>query len=183
MDHFTMEVKNINIIKICGKCKLEKQFTESGKICIDCKKEYDKVYVENNIHSILEKQRVYNSRTKDQKREYDKQYREINKDKRLLQKKDRKASGKSYIEARRSMLKAKYNITLEQYDKILSLQQNKCKICGSEKSNHKGSKLLFVDHNHTTGEIRGLLCHNCNAAIGLFKENIEVIKKAIEYLS
>lgn len=47
--------------------------------------------------------------------------------------------------------------------------------------NHHKSKLV-VDHCHDTGIVRGLLCHNCNRALGLFKDKIEVLKNAIKYL-
>ena len=43
-------------------------------------------------------------------------------------------------------------------------------------------KNLAVDHNHSTGEVRDLLCGNCNAAIGFLQENVEIAKKAVEYL-
>lgn len=58
------------------------------------------------------------------------------------------------------------------------LKENKCEICG-EKEN---KKKLCIDHNHETGELRGILCSKCNSALGLFKDNIENLKKAIEYL-
>jgi hypothetical protein len=51
-----------------------------------------------------------------------------------------------------------------------------CEICGVK------SDYLTVDHNHSTGEIRGILCKKCNTGIGLFCENIESIKNAIKYL-
>lgn len=46
--------------------------------------------------------------------------------------------------------------------------------------NHSGC--LVVDHNHETGKVRGLLCHNCNRALGLFKDNPSVLQKTFEYL-
>jgi hypothetical protein len=61
---------------------------------------------------------------------------------------------------------------------ILS-QNNLCAICNNPSKN----KALAIDHNHKTGEVRGLLCHHCNLAIGLFKEDIDVFTSAIKYLS
>jgi hypothetical protein len=46
----------------------------------------------------------------------------------------------------------------------------------------KNSKRLGIDHDHTTGQVRGLLCDNCNPALGSFKDNIETLQKAIDYL-
>lgn len=80
---------------------------------------------------------------------------------------------------RKNLIK-QYGITLEEYDKILLEQGNKCKICGKSKEDSKVS--LCVDHNHVTGKIRGLLCISCNTALGGFKDNINILRKAIEYL-
>ena len=67
-----------------------------------------------------------------------------------------------------------------EYNKLLELQNNKCSICGRNSSRQKF--ILGLDHNHKTGQIRGLLCSQCNSAIGLLKENTGTMKKAIEYI-
>ena len=79
---------------------------------------------------------------------------------------------------RKSCYKRKYNITIEQYNKILLEQNNKCKICGTENK----EKYFHIDHNHKTGKIRGLLCCNCNLALGFIKDNSFILIKAINYL-
>lgn len=71
-------------------------------------------------------------------------------------------------------------ITLKQYDKLLEKQNNKCKICGTKIPGGRGR--FHIDHNHSTGKIRGLLCMNCNRMLGHAKDNIEVLAKAIIYL-
>ena len=77
-------------------------------------------------------------------------------------------------------LRNTYNITLKDYNELLWLQDKKCAICENTKNgNHK---YFFVDHCHTTGKVRALLCHGCNAGLGLFKENIYSLEKAIKYL-
>lgn len=77
-----------------------------------------------------------------------------------------------------------YNITLEEYLELAEKQKFVCAICGEENfamgSNHSGC--LVVDHNHETGEIRGLLCHNCNRALGLLQDDSSLILKAFHYL-
>lgn len=77
-----------------------------------------------------------------------------------------------------------YRITLEEYLDLAEKQNFVCSICGKENfamgQNHSGC--LVVDHNHETGKVRGLLCHNCNRALGLFKDNPSVLQKAFEYL-
>lgn len=84
-----------------------------------------------------------------------------------------------------SYLFRNYKISLETYRKIYREQEGKCFICRQEgfslKEVHKTS--LLVDHDHLTGEVRGLLCPNCNRALGLFKDDIEYLKRAIEYIN
>ena len=75
----------------------------------------------------------------------------------------------------------KYGLTPEGYNILLMGQQNKCAICGSEET-RSTSHELSVDHNHTTGKIRGLLCNNCNRGIGLLGDNIDNISRAYLYL-
>ena len=90
-----------------------------------------------------------------------------------------------YIISRKGHLEAKYGITQEQYEDLLIDQLGVCAICKKrEKSKDKrgNTKLLFIDHCHTTGKIRGLLCHNCNTALGHFKDSEESLVSAIEYL-
>lgn len=73
-------------------------------------------------------------------------------------------------------LKAKYGITLEEYDAILEKQGGVCAICGcTENRGHS----FCVDHNHNNGQVRGLLCHKCNQAIGLLDDRAT---KAAQYL-
>jgi len=85
---------------------------------------------------------------------------------------------------RRSVLKAKYGITAEEYDQMLLKQENVCAICGLEAGGGRGAESrLAVDHNHETGKVRGLLCNNCNNGLGRFKDNPELLRKAIDYLS
>lgn len=77
----------------------------------------------------------------------------------------------------------KYNITPEDYTELLKKQNNVCAICNTNKTFvKKASYNLFVDHCHTTGKVRGLLCHNCNAGLGHFRDSTDFLRKAIGYL-
>tara|TARA_B110000977_G_scaffold15929_1_gene19447 strand:+ start:156 stop:485 length:330 start_codon:yes stop_codon:yes gene_type:complete len=80
---------------------------------------------------------------------------------------------------RKYSLRVRYNITTEQYDTILKQQNNCCDVCGEHESKFKNS--LCVDHNHSTGKIRGLLCNNCNSAFGKLKENTNIMYNLINY--
>lgn len=77
-------------------------------------------------------------------------------------------------------LKNAFNLSLEEYNKILQEQDYKCAICGSITPKGKGS--FHVDHCHASGMIRGLLCHYCNVGLGNFRDNIELLDKAKKYL-
>lgn len=85
----------------------------------------------------------------------------------------------SSLKARKYHLKKKYGLTVEEYDQMFEDQGGVCAICGTEPY---GRFLLSVDHCHSTGEIRGLLCHPCNGGLGCFKDNIALMNDAIEYL-
>ena len=82
--------------------------------------------------------------------------------------------------ARNRNLLKQYGITLEDYDSLVLEQKGKCLICGIPQENLKQG--LHVDHNHKTGKIRGLLCGSCNGGLGLFKDNILLLRKAIKYI-
>lgn len=77
-----------------------------------------------------------------------------------------------------------YKIGVKDYEQLLENQDHKCKICESEGFLMKGCHIikLVVDHCHTTGKVRGLLCHNCNRAIGLLHDKAQNLLNAIEYL-
>lgn len=81
---------------------------------------------------------------------------------------------------RNTRLKKQFNLNNNQYQLMLEQQDHCCFIC-NEKEGVEG-RVLSVDHDHATGKIRGLLCTNCNTALGKFKDNIDYLKKAIKYL-
>jgi hypothetical protein len=93
-----------------------------------------------------------------------------------------KKSHKGLQNRRRGALSSKYKITEQRYFEILEKQIGLCGICESDSPRRKGSKNFTVDHDHTTMEVRGLLCHPCNVMLGLAKDNTEVLEMAIKYL-
>jgi hypothetical protein len=78
-------------------------------------------------------------------------------------------------------LKREYNITIEEYDQIFNKQGGKCAICLQKSAHRSGS--LFVDHDHTTGKLRALLCNQCNLLLGHSRDNVLILKEAIKYLN
>jgi hypothetical protein len=81
---------------------------------------------------------------------------------------------------RNSALLRRYNITLDEYNQILSNQDNKCAICKKEQSTN--GRALHVDHCHTTGTVRGLLCYECNSLLGYARDNATILNQAVQYL-
>ena len=82
-----------------------------------------------------------------------------------------------------TQLKKRYNFSLVEYNVQLKKQDNKCAICKTNVPGGGHIKRFAVDHCHTTGEIRGLLCSDCNRGLGFFKDNGEVLFQAIQYLN
>jgi NAD(P)H-flavin reductase len=82
---------------------------------------------------------------------------------------------------RKTNLKRCYNITTEQYEEMREQQAGSCWICGKHESTEHYKKLA-VDHCHTTGKVRGLLCKGCNHGLGNFNDNPKLLEKAMEYL-
>jgi hypothetical protein len=80
-------------------------------------------------------------------------------------------------------LKKTFGITTAQYKGMLKAQKGVCAICGNpeEAKRHKNQRLA-VDHCHTTGKIRGLLCSQCNHGLGSFRDNPDFLAKAISYV-
>lgn len=126
-----------------------------GDECKECKtilSPFNVVYTRNCIRSVC----------KDCHAKYKKEYRIQN------------------IESRTSsLLKQRYGISLEEYQKKLEIQQNKCAICNET---CKTGKALAVDHNHGTNQIRDLLCRRCNAVVGLVEESEILLSAIIAYL-
>ncbi len=74
-----------------------------------------------------------------------------------------------------------YGITEQQYQQLLVSQEGRCVICSIHEDDAPRG-ILMVDHNHQTGKVRGLLCHNCNVACGLLRDDPETARKLADYL-
>lgn len=90
------------------------------------------------------------------------------------------------LQKRIRRLKYEYGLTLAEFESILKSQNGLCAICGvlmtaSAKAS-KNSLAVTVDHCHTTGKVRGLLCYTCNLALGLFKDSAKTLRSAMSYM-
>lgn len=136
-----------------------------GKICTKCNEEKaEHLFRKSRCKDCCnEENRVWNRENKDRIRE------------------ERK-SDPSYIRAKRNrLLKRKFDITIDDYDNMLFNQNNRCSICLKHQDEFKA--LLAVDHCHKTNKVRGLLCMNCNTALGGFGDDLARLQRAIEYLA
>lgn len=140
----------------CTQCNIEKPPS--------CFRDYDRKR-NGKRSNCRECERKSDKRTPEQLREKTRKWRENNKD--ILP--------YSY---RRWSLKTYYGLTEEEYNEKLSSQNGVCALCSSPPT----TKNLAVDHCHSTDKIRGLLCANCNTALGLVKENTDILSKMIDYL-
>ena len=180
----------------CGKIKRLKLFytdlRESSGYrpeCIEC----DSLYYKKNTKAISSKNMIYRKNNKEviakRKAKYYKKNNNKIKNKHAiyyLNHKDKinSMSRKYYInnlsKIRDRHLRNKFNLTTSEYNEILKRQDGKGAICGINRA--KNGKILSVDHNHKTNEVRGLLCISCNCGIGYFKDDISIVKKAVKYL-
>jgi hypothetical protein len=99
----------------------------------------------------------------------------------------RKQNPKAHQEIqRRGKLRLHFDITAEDYDELATLQNNRCAICRCDESQNRGgkngSRRWCVDHDHLTGQLRGLLCHSCNKALGFLGDNPDRVYAAAVYL-
>jgi len=79
--------------------------------------------------------------------------------------------------SRHCQLKARYGLSAAEYDRLLAMQKNVCRICRKPCST---GKRLAVDHDHETGEVRGLLCRRCNRGLGHFP-TVALLRSALAY--
>lgn len=114
-----------------------------------------KAYRERNKDNIAYKQRIFYSRTKPLRREQQRDY----------------------------MLRMRHGISLDDYTLLLESQKGACAICERSKNLPGNGKRLHVDHDHKTGIIRGLLCHDCNLVLGNAHDSMEILKAALKYLT
>lgn len=77
-------------------------------------------------------------------------------------------------------MRRNYGLSLAEYNKVLVFQSNGCAICKRDRKEFKNR--FAIDHCHTTGLLRGLLCWGCNKALGVFRDNLARLKEAAKYL-
>ncbi len=160
----------------------QKRYRNSHK---EHKRVYNKEYAAVNYQKRIEYYREYYAKNRERILENHRKYFSVNREKwktKYIYERDREP-----LEIRRGRsLKKLYGITSEEYNSMVDKQNGLCAICGSPEktfdSNTKQTKVLSVDHNHETGQIRGLLCNSCNRGIGLIGDSPEKLLSAIKYM-
>jgi len=89
-----------------------------------------------------------------------------------------------------STIRKRYNITLEERNSLYEEQNGCCAICNIEVQfyntnieNPNGFQRAVIDHCHSSGKVRGILCHSCNVSLGLVKDNTDILVRMISYLN
>lgn len=92
-----------------------------------------------------------------------------------------------YARDKSSRLKREYGVSLEQAHALLDSQGGQCAICAKPltmaQADKKAADFSHVDHCHTTGKVRGILCNNCNHGVGKFMDNPDLLRAAAAYLA
>lgn len=114
----------------------------------------------------------------EQRRAYYKLYYQRNKEKIKAEARRYKSHNKD--RRREYDLKKNYGLTIEDFNSLFQSQNSRCGICGSEQPTTKQG--WHVDHNHTTGSVRGILCVHCNTMLGYARDNPTYLQSAIHYL-
>lgn len=135
-----------------------------------------KIYTENNKELIAKRQAISYRKHIEKRKLWDKEYRAKNKE--VIAQRLKNYYGRSKEERRKRNRELKYGLSHNNFLDLLKAQNNRCAICGNTIGENAD-----VDHCHETKKVRGLLCTKCNTGIGLFKDSVENLKKAIEYLS
>lgn len=165
---------------ICNKCNLDKNIDcfykhssiKGGglrKVCTECNTKYRLTKRKENPEKDKQNQKVWVSNNRQYVNNNWKNYRLLNKDK-----------WKSVH------LKRNFNMSLTEFQKILTDQNHLCAICKNPESiidkRNNVKRSLSVDHDHNTGKIRGLLCTNCNQGIGKLKDDPNILREAANYI-
>ena len=152
----------------CNGCNTTKDLTDFSKDnadvtgytyrCKKCRNQKQKEWVKKNPDKV----KILNLKHRETRKEY-------------------YSSPERKLKYRKKYIEKAFNIPYSQYEQMQTAQNNVCAIC-KEKETCSRQEYLSVDHNHTTGKVRGLLCNSCNRALGYFRDNPVFVENAKNYL-
>jgi len=155
---------------------LNKKSYEENK---ESRNAYSREYYKKNKEKIKAQRKGYEAKNKEKIAARAKLYSIENRDKIKDWRKGYLLENKAKY--RKNYLKREYGITMEDYENMLIEQDGMCKCCGLPGIDNR-DRILHIDHNHETNKVRGLLCDNCNRALGMVKDSIKTLESMIEYL-
>lgn len=175
-------------MKKCYRCKLDfdlSHFREDpskkdGKTsyCKTCLKESQKIWYQKNKEKARTTATSSYQKRKSQISQRRKELRQLDPEKYRAQARRRYCPKKSKEQGWKQA--GIVDMTYDRYNELLERQNHCCAVCSTHKSKFK--KALCVDHNHATGKARGLLCDNCNRALGYLKESEEIVHNLLNYI-
>ena len=137
------------------------------------KRKYNKEYVSKNRDKLNLYQREYRQKNLEKVRGYSKKYYAQNKNKK------KEYQSKRFNQIKEARLRRNFNLTLNEFNKMLKNQNNKCVICNS---NFTIVKKPCVDHDHETNQVRELLCQKCNTVVGFVYEDLNIVNNLYNYI-
>lgn len=167
------------VSKICPKCRNNKPIEDfsTANDKRDGRASWCRKCVSERYHKVLQCDPKYKARERERSKlrlkdpEYSERHNAYNREWRK----------RPEVAARRKAghIRRCYGIHPEVYHEMVARQMGLCAICGEVPKTKQG---LCVDHDHSTGHVRGLLCNNCNAGMGYLKDNEKVLESALSYL-
>lgn len=168
----------------CSKCNALIPENDTRKYrtwCKECSAKSSSEWRMKNREDILEKSRKWYENNKEKRTKQINEYYIKNKEYLITASKKWSEANKDRIRKNSERHRIKrMGISEEEYMKMFLLQNGKCAICEIHQKDIP--KNFSIDHCHETGEVRGLLCNNCNAGIGFLKDDVELVKSAVKYL-
>lgn len=158
---------------VCDRGRSETPFPAKGGTCKECVHEKQAAYRATCDRREYDRDRYM--KKGEQIRAQVRQYARANSDKVSMSKKNARAKNPDkYLD---KDLKWRYGLSLEEFRRLEAAQGGVCAICHEPPSTR-----LYVDHDHVSGRIRGLLCQRCNVMLGHAKDNVLILESAITYL-
>ncbi len=143
-----------------------------------------KLYYQDHKEETKARNRKWAEENPERMKELQQKHREENLEKMKARSKqwyqDNKA--RAAVNSKKSKLRTQYGISLETYDAMMEEQKWHCPICGVELNKEETATSPRIDHNHETGQVRGILCMKCNSGLGMFKDSPLLLMRAAAYL-
>ena len=159
-------------VKGCNKCAELKHYTQFNR---------DRTKKDGHSTVCKDCQKKQKATRKEEAKKVRKRHYELTKEKSSAYHKEKNSLPEVKQRRKEHHLKRTYGLDLEKLEKLKAKQKFLCAICNTHEAECT-KQILFVDHNHKTGKVRGLLCSQCNAALGLFYDDISLLQSAISYL-